>query len=144
MASSLNYSKKMTMNKIKDKLSLELEISRLKIEIDKKELVLNEQFEKISAQLEPGALMKNGITSMFSSNAVNKTIVSTGLSLLTGFLVERIILRKSNVLVKYGIAQIAMSLVSQLAEQNWQPEIMTRIKAALSSAIESTETDSSD
>ncbi len=129
----------MTMNKIKDKLSLELEISRLKIEIDKKELVLNEQFEKISAQLEPGALMKSGITSIFSSNAVNKTIVSTGLSLLTGFLVERIILRKSNVLVKYGIAQIAMSLVSQLAENNWQPEIMTRIKAALSSAIESAE-----
>jgi hypothetical protein len=134
----------MTMNKIKDKLSLELEISRLKIEIDKKELVINEQFEKISTQLEPGALMKSGITSMFSSNTVNKTIVSTGLSLLTGFLVERIILRKSNVLVKYGIAQIAMSLVSQLAEQNWQPEIMTRIKAALSSAIESVETDSSD
>lgn len=134
----------MTMNKIKDKLSLELEISRLKIEIDKKELVINEQFEKISTQLEPGALMKSGITSMFSSNTVNKTIVSTGLSLLTGFLVERIILRKSNVLVKYGIAQIAMSLVSQLAEQNWQPEIMTRIKAALSSAIETAETDSSD
>lgn len=129
----------MTMNKIKDKLSLELEISRLKVEIDKKELELNEQFEKISAQLEPGALMKSGITSMFSSNTVNKTIVSTGLSLLTGFLVERIILRKSNVLVKYGIAQIAMSLVSQLAENNWQPEIMTRIKAALSSAIESAE-----
>lgn len=134
----------MTMNKIKDKLSLELEISRLKIEIDKKELVINEQFEKISTQLEPGALMKSGITSMFSSNTVNKTIVSTGLSLLTGFLVKRIILRKSNVLVKYGIAQIAMSLVSQLAEQNWQPEIMTRIKAALSSAIETAETDSSD
>lgn len=127
------------MNKIKDKLSLELEISRLKIEIDKKELVINEQFEKISTQLEPGALMKSGITSMFSSNTVNKTIVSTGLSLLTGFLVERIILRKSNVLVKYGIAQIAMSLVSQLAEQNWQPEIMTRIKVALNSAIESAE-----
>jgi hypothetical protein len=133
----------MTMSKIKDKLSLELEISRLKSEIDTKEILLNQQFEKISAQLEPGELMKSGISSMFSSNKVNKTIVSTGLSLLTGFLVERIILRKSNVLVKYGIAQIAMSLVSQLAEQNWQPEIMTRIKAALSSAIESADDDSS-
>jgi hypothetical protein len=133
----------MTMSKIKDKLSLELEISRLKSEIDNKEIILNQQFEKISAQLDPGTIMKNGITSMFSSNTVNKTIVSTGLSLLTGFLVERIILRKSNVLVKYGIAQIAMTLVSQLAEQNWQPEIMTRIKAALASAIESTDDDSS-
>lgn len=129
----------MIMSKIKDKLSLEQEISRLKSEINSKEIVLNQQFEKISAQLEPGALMKNGLNSMFSKNIVNKTIVSTGLSLLTGFLVERIILRKSNVLVKYGIAQIAMSLVSQLAEQNWQPEIMTRIKAALNSAIESAE-----
>lgn len=123
------------MSRIKDKLSLELEITKLKSEIGSKELIISEQFEKISTQLEPTNLMRNGISSMFSTNVVNKTILSTGLSLLTGFLVERIILRKSNVLVKYGIAQIAMNLVSQLAEQNWQPEIMTRIKSALGQAI---------
>lgn len=131
------------MNRIKDKLSLELEITRLKSEINSKEVLISEQFEKISNQLEPSNLVRNSFNSMFSTNVLNKTILSTGLSLLTGFFIERIILRKSNVLVKYGIAQIAMNLVSQLAEQNWQPEIMTRIKSALGQAIESVDDDRS-
>lgn len=127
------------MNKIKDKASLEREIIRLKFEISQKEVTLNNQFEKVAAQLEPAELMKSGLSNMFKSNLTSKTLVTTGLSLLTGFLIERVILRKSNVLVKYGIAQIAMTLVSQLADQNWQPEIMQRIKTALSEAIKQSE-----
>ena len=124
------------MTNIKDKQSLEKEILRLKFEISQKEIQLNNQFEKVAAQLEPAELMKSGFSNLFKSNLTSKTLVTTGLSLLTGFLIERVILRKSNVLVKYGIAQIAMTLVSQLADQNWQPEIMLRIKTALNEAIQ--------
>ncbi len=132
------------MNNIKDKQSLEKEILRLKFEISQKEVQLNNQFEKVAAQLEPAELMKSGINNLFKSNLTSKTLVTTGLSLLTGFLIERVILRKSNVLVKYGIAQIAMTLVSQLADQNWQPEIMLRIKTALNEAIQNSSEENSE
>jgi hypothetical protein len=123
------------MATISNKLDLEKEIYRLQLEIKAKEQVLQTKFDDLSEDLEPGALLNAGVKSFFHQQAKNKTIVSTGLTILAGILVERVILKKSNILVKYGIAQLAMGLVSKLAEENWHPEIFGKIKNALQQAI---------
>lgn len=123
------------MKTIKNKLQLEKEIYRLKLEVKMKEQSLQLKFDKLAEDLEPGALLNAGVKSFFNNQTKNKTIVSTGLTILAGFLVERVIMKKSNILVKYGIAQLAMALVSRLSEENWYPEIFTKIKDALSHAI---------
>lgn len=123
------------MKPITNKLELEKEIYRLQLEVKAKEKILQVKFDELSEDLEPGALLSAGVKSFFQKKAKNQTVVTTGLTILTGFLVERIILRKSNILVKYGIAQLAMGLVSKLAEENWHPEIFSKIKNALSQAI---------
>lgn len=125
------------MPTIKNKLDLDKEIYRLQLELKTKELSLQHKFDKLSVDLEPGALLSAGVKSFFHQQAKNKTIVTTTLTILAGFLVERVILRKSNILVKYGIAQLAMGLVSKLAEENWHPEIFSNIKNALQKAISS-------
>ena len=112
------------MATITNKLELEKEIYRLQLEIKAKEQVLQTRFDDLSEDLEPGALLNAGIKSFFNKKAKNKTVVTTGLTILAGFLVERVILKKSNILVKYGIAQLAMGLVSKLSEENWHPEIL--------------------
>jgi 1,2-phenylacetyl-CoA epoxidase catalytic subunit len=109
------------MKAIKNKAQLEQEIYRLQLDLKSKEKNL--------------ALINAGVRSFFHQQTTNKSIVTTTLSIMAGFLVERVILRKSNILVKYGIAQLAMGLVSQLAEQNWHPEFITKIQAALQKAI---------
>lgn len=123
------------MPTIKNKIDLEKEIYRLQLELKTKELSLQNKFDKLSVDLEPGALLNAGVKSFFHQQTKNKTIVTTTLTILAGFLVERVILRKSNILVKYGIAQLAMGLVSKLAEENWHPEIFNNIKLALQKAI---------
>lgn len=123
------------MATITNKLELEKEIYRLQLEIKAKEQVLQTRFDDLSEDLEPGALLNAGIKSFFTKKAKNKTVVTTGLTILAGFLVERVILKKSNILVKYGIAQLAMGLVSKLSEENWHPEIFSKIKNALQQAI---------
>ena len=123
------------MATITNKLELEKEIYRLQLEIKAKEQVLQTRFDDLSEDLEPGALLNAGIKSFFNKKAKNKTVVTTGLTILAGFLVERVILKKSNILVKYGIAQLAMGLVSKLSEENWHPEIFSKIKNALQQAI---------
>ena len=123
------------MKAIKNKAQLEQVIYRLQLDLKSKEKNLTVKFDKLSDSLEPGALLNAGVRSFFHQQTTNKSIVTTTLSIMAGFLVERVILRKSNVLVKYGIAQLAMGLVSQLAEQNWHPEFITKIQAALQKAI---------
>ena len=114
---------------------LEKEIYRLQLEAKAKEQNLQVKFDKLSDSLEPGALLNAGVKSFFHKQTSNKTIVTTALSIAAGFLVERVILRKSNILVKYGIAQLAMGLVSKLAEENWHPEFISKIQNALTQAI---------
>jgi len=114
---------------------LEKEIYRLQLEAKAKEQNLQVKFDKLSDSLEPGALLNAGVKSFFHKQTSNKTIVTTALSIAAGFLVERVILRKSNILVKYGIAQLAMGLVSKLAEENWHPEFFSKIQNALTQAI---------
>ncbi len=123
------------MKSIKNKSQLEKEIYRLQLEIKAREKDLQVKFDNLSDSLEPGALLNAGVKSFFHKQTGNKTIVTTALSIAAGFLVERVILRKSNILVKYGIAQLAMGLVSKLSEENWHPEFITKIKNALSQAI---------
>lgn len=123
------------MKSIKNKAQLEQEIYRLKLEIKSREKNLQVKFDNLSDSLEPGALLNAGVKSFFNKQSANKTVLTTVLSIATGFLVERVILKKSNILVKYGIAQLAMGLVSKLAESNWHPEFITKIKNALSQAI---------
>lgn len=123
------------MKRIKNKAQLDKEIYRLTLEIKLKEQNLQNKFDKVAEDFEPGALLSAGVKSFFHKQSKNKTIATTTLTILAGFLVERVILRKSNILVKYGIAQLAMGLVSKLAEENWHPEIFTNIKNALAKAI---------
>lgn len=123
------------MKMIQNKSQLDKEIVRLTIEIKLKEQKLQTSFDRVSEQFEPGALLSSGVKSFFHQQTKNKTIVTTTLTILAGFLVERVILRKSNMLVKYGIAQLAMGLVTKLADENWHPEIFTKIKDALANAI---------
>ncbi len=125
------------MKTIKNKAQLEKEIYRLQLELKAKEENLQLKFDRLADSLEPGAILNMGVKSFFRKQTTNKSIVTTGLTILAGFLVERIILRKSNVLVKYGIAHLAMGLVSKLAEENWHPEIISKIQNALSQAISS-------
>jgi hypothetical protein len=123
------------MTKIKDLQSLDLAIYKLTVDLKEKEASLVDRFEKVSEGFDPGNMINMGLKSVFKGSNVNKTLVSTMASLLVGVLIERVILRKSNVLVKYGIAHIAMNLVSKLADENWQPEFMLRLKDALMKAI---------
>jgi hypothetical protein len=111
------------MKAIKNKAQLEQEIYRLQLDLKSKEKNLALKFDKLSDTLEPGALLNAGVRSFFHQQTTNKSIVTTTLSIMAGFL------------VKYGIAQLAMGLVSQLAEQNWHPEFITKIQAALQKAI---------
>lgn len=131
------------MNTIKNKAQLDKEIYKLQLEIKAKEKSLQLKFDNLSDSLEPGALLNAGVKSFFKKQTSNKTIVTTVLSIAAGFLVERVILRKSNILVKYGIAQLAMGLVTKLAEEKWHPEFFSKIQNALSLAINN-EQDSSD
>lgn len=126
---------KKAMRTIKNKSQLEKEIYRLQLEIYSQEKDLQLKFDQLAESLEPGALLNAGIKSYFQKQSTNKTIMTTALSIAAGFLVERVILRKSNILVKYGIAQLAMGLVNKLAEENWHPEFITKIQNALSQAI---------
>lgn len=123
------------MRTIKNKSQLEKEIYKLQLEINSQEKNLQVKFDKLAESLEPGALLNAGIKSYFNKQTTNKTIVTTALSIAAGFLVERVILRKSNILVKYGIAQLAMGLVNKLADENWHPEFITKIQQALTQAI---------
>lgn len=123
--------------KIKTKSDLEKEIYRLQLEVNNKEKEIQARFDALSDQLEPGNLLNTAVKSFFHQQTKNTSIVTTTLTILAGFLVERVILRKSNILVKYGIAQLAMGLVSRLAEQNWYPEVVSKIKNALQQAIDS-------
>lgn len=123
------------MRTIKNKSQLEKEIYRLQLEINSQEKDLQLKFDQLAESLEPGALLNAGIKSYFQKQSTNKTIMTTALSIAAGFLVERVILRKSNILVKYGIAQLAIGLVNKLAEENWHPEFITKIQNALSQAI---------
>lgn len=123
------------MRTIKNKSQLEKEIYRLKLDVNSQEKDLQLKFDQLADSLEPGALLNAGIKSYFHKQSTNKTIMTTALSIAAGFLVERVILRKSNILVKYGIAQLAMGLVNKLAEENWHPEFITKIQNALSQAI---------
>lgn len=123
--------------KIKNKSDLEKEIYRLQLEVGKKEQEIQARFDALSDHLEPGNLLNTAVKSFFHQQTKNTSIVTTTLTILAGFLVERVILRKSNILVKYGIAQLAMGLVSRLAEQNWYPEVINKIKNALQQAIDS-------
>lgn len=122
--------------KIKNKSDLEKEIYRLQFEVHQKEQDIQARFDALSDQLEPGVLLNTAVKSFFHHQTKNKTLVTTTLTILAGFVVERVILRKSNILVKYGIAQLAMGLVSRLAEQNWYPEVINKIKNALQQAID--------
>ncbi len=122
--------------KIKNKSDLEKEIYRLQLEVQQKEQDIQVRFDALSDQLEPGVLLNTAVKSFFHQQTKNKTLVTTTLTILAGFVVERVILRKSNILVKYGIAQLAMGLVSRLAEQNWYPEVINKIKNALQQAID--------
>lgn len=132
------------MKSIKNKAQLEQEIYRLKLEIKSREKNLQVKFDNLSDSLEPGALLNAGVKSFFNKQSANKTVLTTVLSIATGFLVERVILKKSNILVKYGIAQLAMGLVSKLAESNWHPEFITKIKHALAQAISNEQSVDSD
>src|SRR5574343_173122 len=127
--------KRKNMKTIKTKAQLKKEIYRLQLEVKSKEQNLQVKFDKLADSLEPGALLNAGVKSFFHKQTSNKTIVTTALSIAAGFLVERVILRKSNILVKYGIAQLAMGLVSKLAEENWHPEFIGKIQNALAQAI---------
>jgi len=122
--------------KIKNKSDLEKEIYRLQLEVQQKEQDIQVRFDALSDQLEPGVLLNTAVKSFFHQQTKNKTLVTTTLTILAGFIVERVILRKSSILVKYGIAQLAMGLVSRLAEQNWYPEVINKIKNALQQAID--------
>ncbi len=122
--------------KIKNKSDLEKEIYRLQLEVQQKEQDIQVRFDALSDQLEPGVLLNTAVKSFFHQQTKNKTLVTTTLTILAGFIVERVILRKSSILVKYGIAQLAMGLVSRLAEKNWYPEVIKKIKNALQQAID--------
>lgn len=128
-----------TMRKITDLQSLDMAIFQLEKEIEEKEKKINVLFEESAKGFEPAALMNAGFKSLLQGSTVQKTMMGTAASILVGFLIERVILRKSNVLVKYGIAHVVMNLVSRLAAENFQPDLMQRLRDALMSAIQSEE-----
>ncbi len=131
-----NYLRRRSKMKIQNKSDLDKEIYRLQIEVKVKEQEIQSRFDALSDQMEPGNLLNMGVKSFFHQQTKNNTVITTTLTILAGFIVERVILRKSNILVKYGIAQLAMGLVSRLAEQNWYPEVINKIKNALQQAID--------
>ena len=46
------------------------------------------------------------------------------------------ILKNANILVKYGIAQVAMTIISQFVDENWNPNLMAKLKASIAQVIE--------
>ena len=121
----------MKMTKINNMRDLEYEISRLRKLSREKERAINADVDELVKNLDPIKLIGKGVKSMFSSATENKTLASTGASIIAGFLLEKVILRKANFITKYGLSHLVVNLVSNLVDEKWNPELFKKIKNLL-------------
>ncbi|MEN9369944.1 MAG: hypothetical protein RI952_809 [Bacteroidota bacterium] len=124
------------MTKITNLESLDQEIIRLKEAANAKEANINEAFQQLSSSLEPANIISSGIKSLVNRSPLSKPLISTGISLLSGLFIEKVILKNSNFLVKYGIAQIAMSVISNFVDEKWNPSLITKLKDSIAQVID--------
>lgn len=115
---------------------LEREISRLKKQSKRKEAEMSASVDEIVQSLQPARLLMQGARSLFSGSTQNKSLLSTGISFAAGILIEKVLLRKSNFLVKYGLSHIVINLISNLVDENWNPQLMQLIREKLSGKTE--------
>ena len=115
---------------------LEREISRLKKQSKRKEAEMSASVEEIVQSLQPARLLMQGARSIFSGSSQNKSLLSTGLSFAAGILIEKVLLRKSNFLVKYGLSHIVINMISNLVDESWNPRLMQLIREKLSGKTE--------
>jgi hypothetical protein len=90
----------------------------------------------LSNNLTPANLISSGFKSIFNRSPLSKPLISTGIGLLSGLFIEKVILKNANILVKYGIAQVAMTIISQFVDENWNPNLMAKLKASIAQVIE--------
>ena len=94
------------MTKIYNRDTLDQEIDRLKNLAAAKENNLQNAFQELSNNLTPANLISSGFKSIFNRSPLSKPLISTGIGLLSGLFIEKVILKNANILVKYGIAQV--------------------------------------
>ncbi len=126
----------MMKRKISNMQDLEREISRLKKQSKRKEAEMSASVEEIVQSLQPARLLMQGARSIFSGSSQNKSLLSTGLSFAAGILIEKVLLRKSNFLVKYGLSHIVINMISNLVDESWNPRLMQLIREKLSGKTE--------
>jgi hypothetical protein len=124
------------MTKIYNRATLDQEIDRLKNLAAAKENNLQTAFQELSNNLTPANLISSGFKSIFNRSPLSKPLISTGIGLLSGLFIEKVILKNANILVKYGIAQVAMTIISQLVDENWNPNLIAKLKASIAQVIE--------
>jgi hypothetical protein len=122
----------MMKRKINNMQDLEQEISRLKKQSKRKEAEMSASVDEIVQSLQPARLLIQGTRSLFSGATKNKSLLSTGISFAAGIFIEKVLLRKSNFLVKYGLSHIAINLITNLVDENWNPQLMQLIREKLS------------
>lgn len=119
------------MPKIHNIKTLEREITRLKKRLKEQEFAINNRFENLLSNLEPSKVFTQGVQSLFSSSVKTKSLFSTGLSIGVGLLIEKVLLRKSNFIVKYGLSHLIMNLISNLAQTGVSSELLDQLKKSL-------------
>ena len=124
------------MTKIYNRETLDQEIDRLKNLAATKENNLQTAFQELSNNLTPANLISSGFKSIFNRSPLRKPLISTGIGLLSGLFIEKVILKNANILVKYGIAQVAMTIISQFVDENWNPNLIAKLKASIAQVIE--------
>lgn len=119
------------MKQIHNMDTLSREITRLKKNVKEKEIVISSEFDRLVADFEPSKILSKGIKSFFYTGNKNKPILNTALTWGIGMLIEKLLLRKTNFIVRYGLSQVVMNLVSNIAGDSLNPGILQKLRDAL-------------
>ncbi len=128
------------MNKIRNTKDLDKAILQLKKEVVQKELELNRHVESLIKDFDAGALITSGFKSIFKTDSSNKYLISTGLSIALGIFADKILSKRSNFILKYGLAQAFMNLVTRFIDERWNPDLYRKIREYLSKSPTETHT----
>lgn len=101
---------------IKSVADLKLEILRLKALQNQQEEILLNDLNEIKNSLKPANLVINTVSSLFA-NKERSGILSNGFYYGIGFVVEKILLRKSTGVSKYILAYLLQNLAVNLSEE---------------------------
>ena len=98
------------MTKIYNRATLDQEIDRLKNLAAAKENNLQTAFQELSNNLTPANLISSGFKSIFNRSPLSKPLISTGIGLLSGLFIEKVILKNENILLPCIMFKLSSSV----------------------------------